>query len=66
MTSLAIDMRELSFDEIDMVSGADADRNAFVQNVAAGLLVGAFFVNPVLTVGVIAVGAVVFGATAAH
>ncbi len=66
MTSLAIDMRELSFDEIDMVSGAGADRDAFVQNVAAGLLVAALIANPVATLGVIAVGAVVFGASAAH
>jgi hypothetical protein len=66
MTALAMDVRELTFEELDQVSGGDPDRDEFVRDVATGLLVAALVTNPVLTIGVIAVGVVVFGATAAH
>jgi len=67
MTALAMDVRELSFEEIEMVNGGDA--RSFAESVAAGLLVAAIVANPpaaLAVAGAIAVGAVLFGATAAH
>ncbi|WP_339873068.1 hypothetical protein [uncultured Brevundimonas sp.] len=66
MTALAMDVRELSFEEVDYVSGGDADAESFAQSVAAGLLVVALVAAPVVTIGVIAVVVVVAGATAAN
>lgn len=66
MTALALDVRELSFDEVDYVSGGHADAESFGQAVFAGLLVAALIAAPVVTIGVIAVVAVAAGATAAN
>ncbi len=66
MTALALDVRELSFEEMDMVSGGHADAESFWQSVAAGLYVAALIANPVVTLGVTAVVVVVVGATPAN
>lgn len=66
MTALALDVRELSFEELDQVGGGDADRDSFVQSVAAGLYVVALVTAPVITIGVTLVVITAVGATAAY
>lgn len=66
MTALALDVRELTFEEMDMVSGGHADAESFWQSVAAGALVAAVFAAPVVTLTVIAVVVIVAGATPAN
>lgn len=66
MTALALDVRELTFEEMDMVSGGHADAESFWQGVAVAVLVGAAFAAPVVVIGVIAVAVVVAGATPAN
>jgi hypothetical protein len=67
MTAFAMDVRELSFDEIDQVSGA-GDAEDITKGVVGGIIAAAILGSPVgiAIVGVALVGAVLFYPTPAH
>ncbi len=63
MTALAMDVRELTFDEIDFVSGGDSDQR---ENIRDGLIVAAICFAATQPAVWLAVGFVLLTATPAH